>query len=169
MTGTVPRDAVTALFGLRVNTECQCSGFAHVTLGPAEYRDGVTEKAFVRVLGPGPERLIVARPDQVISQNSSTFPVIPGHAYTANTWTQASADTQGSGHLALIFLGQDGRQVASNQIPFEASTRFAGEVRTDTRGRFSFRPTPDIRRLGASYILEFPGDDVHRLDRILLH
>jgi hypothetical protein len=39
MTGTVPATAVSGLWAMRINTECNCLGPANITIGTIVYRD----------------------------------------------------------------------------------------------------------------------------------
>jgi hypothetical protein len=167
--GTVPAQAASATIALRINTECQCDGVANVGFGPIHYTDGGTQAEIERNLGQQPGHRIIVHRGEKFGQNTPTFPVHSGTPYMAQVPMQVSNESSGSGYVAIIFLDQHNVQVGNNQIRFEPSMQQAGAVFTDEAGFFSFLPDPEIRRLRASYMVEFFGNERQRYCHIFVH
>ena len=109
LSGRVPSNAPTAIFALRINAECHCSGPADIGVGPMLYRDDRTG-ATVRQAFQGPEGTAAAlvhfqaRPGQAITQNVQRFPVMPGDPFTIQVPMRTDPASEDSGYVALIFL-----------------------------------------------------------------
>jgi len=94
--GTVPPQARFAVLGLRVNSECWCSGANDLVFGPLSYREtagGSVHYEYRDATPPRPEAGLTATPEVVANQplmhlkvapnrnfgfNSPVFPVTPG-------------------------------------------------------------------------------------------
>ncbi|MFP5248427.1 MAG: hypothetical protein ACLGP3_01210 [Acidobacteriota bacterium] len=169
LSDTVPEGAVSALFILRINAECGCSGPVNVTLGPLRYRDDRTGQEIVRTFAvPGSVRTaagthIVAAAGRKFVPNSPPWKVTPGDKWTIHVPMGAAEDSTHSGYVALLFLRKDRREVSRIPLPFEPATQPLGEVTTDTTGRFALAPSASVVRLNPGFRVEFAGSDSYRL------
>jgi hypothetical protein len=164
--GNVPDGATHATVALRINTGCNCSGPAEVSFGPMWYEDGTTGQRVQRVFAEPRTGRISARAGEALGQNSPAFDVIQGHPYTLRVPMAASYNSKGNGYVAIIFLDQRDTQIANNKVWFAPSQVTAGHTTTDAGGNFRFLPPPGVLSLHAGYIVEFPGDEQHRMSEL---
>jgi hypothetical protein len=167
LSGTVPPDAASAVFGVRINKECDCSGTANVGIGSLRYTDNGTAQAIDRTLTPTPQedaggRFRVSK-GQPVSGNTLPFPVTPGSAYSVEVPMTVSHDSEGSGYVTIIFLDQQNKGIRRDQLPFDPTTQGLGEVLTDAAGRFSFPVAPELLQSGCGLDVRFSGDQRYRL------
>jgi len=168
--GRVPPNAASALFALRINAECNCSGRADVTLGGIQYRDDrsgqTVRRAFRSFSVPGgvvgQDRFEVS-PGQMTVQNTSVFPVTANDPFTVRMPIRMDSASAGSGYVAIVFLDVAGNELERVRLPFAAVERLAGVPTTDPQGRFSLRIDPATQRAGEGFRAEYHGDVTHRL------
>lgn len=171
----IPEGATSAIFGLRVNTECGCSVSSEIQIGAAEFRDEQSGSTLVRHLadrgrrwsdgvGQGPA-LIFADPGHPLLLNSNPFPVTERHHFSFHVPVDVVSGpaTKSSGYVALIFLGPDGRELARQRIEFVANTKRIGSIETDDAGQFSVQLRPSKAALSPVYTAIFRGDPTHRM------
>jgi hypothetical protein len=168
LSGHVPQEAVAALFALRINTECGCSGQTDIAIGPLEYRDDRTgqtvHQAFRPATGSGDATLahFHALPGQAILQNTSTFPVTASAAFTVRVPMVTDLASASTGYVALIFHDAQGKGLERQPLPFEPTERPIGTLTTDAQGHFALLPDPDTLRASIGFRAEFQGDEHHR-------
>lgn len=159
VTGTVPQDAKKAVVGVRVNTECGCSGPSNVRLYGASYQEGAGDgnrvpdptieaglpgwfvggngtTDVVSESGGNTSLMLRASPSDSVSVNSLAFPVDGGSSFTATFRAAVSAASVGSGYFTVIFLGNGER--GRERIPLEAKPIVRNSVATDGHGKFGF-------------------------------
>ena len=174
LSGTVPKGAAGAVFALRINRECACSGPVDVTIGPLRYRDGDTGAEVVRKFAvPGTGRAggthIVAPKGHIVFNTTPGWRVTQGDRFSIQIPLDASETSMHSGYVALIFLSMPGREVRRLSIPLTPSTLPLGQATTDRAGNFAFA-LPASWRLGAPGIrAEFPGSDSNRPASASIH
>lgn len=162
--GIVPEKAKVALFALRANAECNCSGPVNVTIGRLRFRDDRTGQEVVRTLSVrGGTAVagglhIVAPSGQPMMPNTAAWPVVPGDPWTIRVEMGATGDSAHSGYVALIF--GSGQRVF---LPFAPATRQVGQVVTDSAGRFTFVADAALLRLNPGFKVEFAGSDLYRM------
>ena len=86
LSGDVPAKATSALFALRINTECQCSGTANVMIAPMTFRDRDTGAVGHYRFAAGQKGSAVdfrTHPGQKIVQNTPHFEVAANHPFVA--------------------------------------------------------------------------------------
>jgi hypothetical protein len=157
--GAVPAGARSAVLGLRIDIECECSGTADIGVGPLRYQEagsGSTEHSFTpgrdgwrdgagATVNGSPEAMsfqIKTTPDHPILLNSPPFAVIAGADFVLNVPWRVSPSSSGSGYLALIFLDGIGKEIHRSELPLEPDWLPLGRARTDGRGYFSSRFGP---------------------------
>ncbi|MGH9961895.1 MAG: hypothetical protein ACREBC_33005, partial [Pyrinomonadaceae bacterium] len=181
--GVVPMTAVSALIGLRINTECHCSEESHVALAPAIYRevydDAVTFERDLTSQVMAPRKATNAihvtkgqangafvmhlnvPKTQRLTANSKPFRVTSG----AHFVLEVSADVQGrpqagQGLLALIFLGPDGKEVHRAAIALRPQNVLSQKTTTDADGRFRIRLADGVP-LNRYHSLRIKPTDAH--------
>ena len=164
LSGDVPATASKAIVGLRINTECGCSGPAKVDIGIVDYHD---DGANVALGGP----LLINNVDtefstnsgEVISRNSTPFLVAARSRFTLEVPMGATAASINSGYLGLIFLNARGQEVERLRLPFQPSSKNIGTVTTDWEGDFSIQLPAATTSLTPSYRATFSGTRGYRL------
>ena len=156
--GPVPEAAVSAILGVRINTECNCSkdadvGFRNVQLtetgDPATPLSGqslyqktdwqVAGRADVSFDARGGEIAIRANKDQSAQLNlGHAFPVHAGGAFALNADIRTSEASGDSGELIVIFKGANGHEIGRKAIPIRAAPESKGDIVTGPDGHFSF-------------------------------
>jgi hypothetical protein len=172
--GVVPPDADHALFILRINAECECSGPADVTLGTLHYKDAhdgqQTSREFaVRGIAAGNTGLhIVARAGQPFMPNTVSWPVKPGDPWTAQVTMGASAESLHSGYVALVFMRKDGREIHRFRMRLEPATIPLRETTTDATGHYTLPVPAALMRLNPGFKVEYAGGDLYRMSEATL-
>lgn len=174
--GQVPSKAVTALFALRINTECGCTGTADIGTGPMRYKDNRTgqtvQQAFRPLSAPGGIAGLArfrAQPGQAVMQNTPGFPVTADDPFTIQVPMRTDPASAGSGYVALIFLDAQGKEVVRLPLLFEPVERPIGAPTTDAQGRFSVVPDPEILRRASGFRVEFAGTAQYRMAETGVH
>jgi hypothetical protein len=166
--GKVPPRASAAVFALRINAECDCSGPADIAIGPMLYHDDLTGQAVNEAFRPvseGADAKLVRfdiRPGQAISQNTPPFLVTAKNPFTIQVPMRPNQRSAGSGYVALVFLDAQNKEVERLRIPFEPAERRVSVVTTDSQGRYWLLPDPDTLRASVGFRAEFLGDAQHR-------
>ena len=163
ITGTVPSGVNHADVGLRINTECSCSGLADLIFGSATYveqgqsanqvpnghfSDGLNGwgvwGAGVAELGQGENGAralhVSATPNQDVGLNSDSFAVTAGRPFTFTIRARVDPPTKASGYFDIVFLSDagEGKRVT---IPIALARKAIGETRTEADGSYSFQLT----------------------------
>ena len=172
LSGVVPPIAVSAVMGVRINTECDCSGPANIGIGALRYTEHGSGRTVERTLAPMPGltaggRIIVAR-GQPVLRNSLPFPVTAGAPYTIDVPMRVSYDTEGSGYVTIVFLDAMNKGVKRDELPFQPTKQSLGKVVTDAAGRFSFLANSEVLSSGPGIVIEFSGNERYRLSRTFL-
>jgi hypothetical protein len=177
LTGVVPSRARRAAFGLRLNTECECSGTADVTLGTLHYdetRAGAVQYAFAptrdlwRQGAASPSATgsvnaglhIEAATGHPVLDNSPPFTVTPDAGFIIHVPWRVSTASVGSGYLALIFFDETGKEIRRDKLPLEPSWTSLGTANTGPDGRFRLA----LRGIGTAgrIKLSYPGNETFR-------
>jgi hypothetical protein len=132
LSGQVPEGATGALVGYRINTECDCTGTADLSLYTIRYQTGdgsqnlVPNNRFAQDLanwnisGSGQSELhpsdltkghmldISVTTAQTSALNSAVFPVEAGTDYTVTFVADVEENTADAGYFMLIFLDDNG-------------------------------------------------------------
>ena len=170
--GTVPQTAHSALLGLRLNTECDCSGSGEVGIGTISYADDGGGEAQRRLMNanatggtngdsrPEAPTQFVATPSKPIVLNSQSFPVSPGQTYRLKVPMRATSSAADAGYVSLVFLGPDGKEVRRDKIAISQGASRRAIVSTDRNGSFQYGGKPNIQPEAIEAV--FPGDDKFR-------
>ena len=167
--GTVPTGAVRALFALRINTECMCSGPVNATVGLLSYYDtrtgqSVDRRFSVQGYASRPEGThIVAPAGQAFAPNTTRWPVRPGDLWTVRAQVGAAESSAHSGYVALIFQRGDGGEAKRIKIELQPAARTLREIATDAAGQFSFVTSADVLRGNPGFRAEFDGNRLFRM------
>jgi len=159
VTGVVPQFATTADVGLRINTECNCSGPATLALAKANYLEQgqssnqVPNGTFASglngwgiwgvgnaQLGPGESGAghalhIEAAAGQDVGLNSDVFVVTPGKAFTLIFRARVDPPTQNSGYFDIIFLNDSGESKRYT-VPIQVASAVLGSAQTAADGGY---------------------------------
>lgn len=178
LTGIVPAGAREAPAVVRINSECNCSGSADLSIYEITYREGdsgtVQRRDFSAGLrgavwgvadvkveasdqGSGRMLHIIAPPDKDARFNSLHFAVTPGATYTFTVRARVSPASEGSGYFALIFLGRDNQEVERPTIPLTPQVFDLGRATTGTDGGFEL--TANFVVQAGTIQARFPGDE----------
>ena len=137
--GRVPESAVNALFGLRINAECNCTpGSANMTIGVLSYSDNRTGQRIQRRFQSGalssqrdaPTRFQVL-PGQSVNKNTISFPVISGDRFALEVPMNIITPSSGTAYVALIFLNTQGREVLRVHLELRLGTVKIGQASTE--------------------------------------
>ena len=182
ISGRVPAGATLGDVGLRINTECDCSGVASLALASVSYtEDGQTANPipngrFQTGLdgwgvwgsgqtglsrgenGSGRALLLSAKPSQDVGVNSAGFAVHSGKSFTLTLRARVDPPTQSSGYFDIVFLG-DGGEIQRFTTPIQVATVPAGTAQTKDDGSFelTLAAPPDA---SLSVTAWYPGDEV---------
>jgi hypothetical protein len=159
ITGVVPASATTADVGLRINTECDCSGPAALVLAGMDYREQgastnrVPNGGFVGGLtgwgiwGAGQTKLgagengvgyglhVDAAASQDVGVNSEAFAVTPGQPFTLTFRARIDPPTASSGYFDIVFLS-GAAESKRFTIPIRVAVTPLGSIQTGPDGSF---------------------------------
>ena len=176
--GTVPAEARSALFAVRMNAECGCSGPVSVHIGAVRYSE--SEGAAKLVFAPeqhdwwienpasgrvasggrqGPRIEISLPPGQAFRLNSRKFAVTPGAPFSASVAVAGEEKSIQSGYLALVFFNGEGNEVKRIKQAPPATWQGVGQASTAADGNFSLTLPHGISPVNGSLRLRFPGND----------
>lgn len=152
VSGIVPSDAVGAILGWRVNTECRCAGdndlllsdlsYAETDSGTARHALNVAElvgkprtDAVELTAAPAvaATRLRV-RPNQQFMHNSAMFTVTPGARYELRAAIGALNSEGLYGTATIIWVDRDGKGLSRTNIFDDGDRTAAGDMVTDADG-----------------------------------
>jgi hypothetical protein len=154
----VPAGAQSAIVALRINSECGCSGAAHVDIGQVSYSDSKSSAVVRQPMLPNPsDNDFVAAPGQAVSRNSAPIPVTPGSPFTFKVSMGATSDSANSGYVALAFMDGAGHELERLRVPFSPATTELGTAVTNASGSFTL-PLPTATPSGAGFSALFSGD-----------
>lgn len=154
-TGTVPAAARSAILGIRVNTECFCSGANDLVIGDIAYQDNGGASGTLNLVaeatrtrgpradgvslaedgdaGPGVVRLRVA-PNQHFLMNSAPFAVTPGAKFSFRVPLGSVRGEGLFGGVAVIWLDEGGRGVSRVNVLNGGDKRHVATVNTGANG-----------------------------------
>ena len=136
ISGTVPANAASATWAMRINTECGgCSGPANVTIGTMVYKD--TAQTATRSF---PHSNYVAVSGQVWAPNSTPFSVTAGQPFTLTVPVHITYASRSSGYLTLIWLAASGQGISRQKWQFQSAVVPVGQVTTDANGEIVINP-----------------------------
>ena len=147
LSGTTPQGAVSAVAGIRVDSEgaCACDGEGGAVVGGLRYQEKATGKlelvspVSLPIDGaPASVRTIRIEPGVKFNPNLKQFAVTPGTPYTFSAPIAATASAEHAGYATLIFMDGAGKGLKRDVLWFSPSRRDAGAATTDADGRFSF-------------------------------
>ena len=177
MEGTVPHTAVSALFGLRIHAECDCPQRpTHLSLVGYDFRQRNAGGDFhgdlrawssqatpeIRAVTLGRVRVLrveVGAGRQLIL-NGPTFPVIADQPFMLNFLSQVAPESNGTGFVALIFIGPDGKEIRRVYQLLQTTWRAVVTLHTAQDGSANLPPLPYVAE--ASVRLRFAGDLIDR-------
>jgi hypothetical protein len=173
VTGTVPKDAVSAILGWRINIECLCTGDNDLLVGDLTYRedaaggvgqtlrlagltgrprtDGV-EIAAVRPSGEQPFYRVRVPRERHLLLNSPAFPVTPEASFELRAALGAIDPAGLYGNATVIWLGRDGKGLRRSNLEDAGERMRVGEVRTGADGSFTLPASAQVQELS------FAGD-----------
>lgn len=160
LTGTVPANATSAIFGVRMNTECDCAGSGEIALYDVRYTENgssanrVPDPSFANAgawgawgagqfvpsdSGAGRMFRATAGHGEAAGLNGAAFAVTPGASYTVTIRARLGAGTEGAGYFAVMFGGGSSfRETARARLTFAPqATTFTAT--TDANGAFRVR------------------------------
>ncbi|MGH9776743.1 MAG: hypothetical protein ACRD50_17595 [Candidatus Acidiferrales bacterium] len=170
---TVPSGAAAALVALRINTDRYCNGPANVLLGSALYVDQ-TSNTTVTTNVVSPSQRVVVPVGQTMPENSTSFPVTPGDAFSFSVPMQVPYSSSNSGYVAIVFFNGTGAEIESLELPFQPRQRFIGANTTNSMGQFTittkpptivmfnFLGNPNLRLSSALWRYDLPSGSVLR-------
>lgn len=160
--GYVPDDARSAIIGIRVNTECFCTGLNDLLIGNIIYaeNDRAEKTQFnladefkrqkaqpsdrlqseIETVGNGAAVHMVVKPDQHFGINSSAFAVTPGASFRFQVALGSPSATGMFGSIVIIWLDQSGKGVLRTAVslaPQDDTSEIARTV-TNQDGNFQF-------------------------------
>ena len=135
LAGVVPDGAVRAVFGLRLGSECNCSGPIDLKIDKLTFSEPATESV-VRYLRNPANVLSLSGAAPQASVNSAPFSVEPGKSYSADATVRVEELTGYAGYLSVIFLSANGEEVRRDKFALKATYREIAQVRPDKDGKF---------------------------------
>lgn len=186
LSGLVPNSANSAVVGVRVNTECKCSGTSNISVYQMAFAQGngntnlVPNPAFSQGFqywghwgngtvavkpsdrGSGNMLSVLSNSNQYVGINSGSFPVTAGSNYNFTVGARASPTSFGSGYFTVIFL-KDSTELARYTVFFSAPSIKAGDAVTGQDGTFSVSLQLPGYPKGTGLQVEaiYAGDDLH--------
>lgn len=173
LSATVPPHATQAIFGLRINTECQCQSDADVRLGTISFQ-GTHTGIIVRTLQI-PKQFIakggrtVVNRTQKLGINSSPFPVTSDTPFRMGVLMHATDASSGSGYVTIIFLNAQHQGIGRLTLPLAPNLTTIGTVSTTVNGHFGFTLPAAYTGPGFDYLASFAGDFGDRMAETTIH
>jgi hypothetical protein len=169
-TGRVPDGAATALFALRINAECSCSGSADLAIGWMQYHDDTSGRTVQESFGVPTSAIqnheltrVHARMGEAVTRNSGSFAVTPDDPFTIKIPLRSSIASTHSGYLAVIFLSREGKERLRLRFPLGLTDELVERLTTSAQGRFSLLPALDVLQATSGYRADFSGDPQYRM------
>ncbi len=180
--GSVPKGTQNAIFALRINAECNCSGTGRLAFGTPSYQEEggtivtrrfsprMEEWAGGRPLGsaiqPSGQKedllRIDAEADKPMRLNSQNFSAREDVHFQATFPVAASPDARDTGDVAVIFLDASGKEISRNVSRIEPSWTSSDHTLTDANGNFSLSKPQDGEPNHIEKRLYFMGSDALR-------
>jgi hypothetical protein len=135
LTGVVPDGAARAVFGLRLGSECNCSGPIDLQVDKLTFSQAAGDPV-VRYLRNPANILTISGAAPHASVNSASFAVEPGKSYSADAVVRVEELTGYAGYLSVIFLSPKGEEIRRDKFTLKASYRPFAQVRLDKGGKF---------------------------------
>ncbi len=174
-TGIVPATAVTALIGVRVNTECgNCNGMNDLLLGTIQYQETsggslrasysypvasrIINGAIIggEVVGGTTVTRIIAAAGQSLTFNSNIFPVTAGAQYRFTIPAATIGGTGWYGNVILIWIDANGNGTRLTYTP-PAGKALTSTAVTNPDGTFSLPKLPRNVESQKPVTVEFDG------------
>jgi hypothetical protein len=181
--GVVPAGAVSAIIGIRLNTECACAGVSDVLIGTLQYQEtvnGVCRPAFPyaypnkpaisgtgatvngETVGGTRVTRVTVQPNQSFLANSQSFAVTANAQYQF-TVPAASVGGQGwYGNIIIIWLDKNGNGIARLFVipdPGHVTTSIATTAKD---GTFTAPVLPRVGPASVPVSLYFDGGGLYR-------
>jgi len=179
--GVVPSNAVTALMGIRLNTECDCQGLNDVLVGTLQYQEtqgGSASFSFLYPPAPGSfngavvggewvggslvTRFITTSPTQTVYPNSAFFPVTAGAQYTFTVPASTIGGEGWYGDVFLVWVDINGNGIGRITLVPGPGKRLMSSATTAADGRFKLPNLPRVGPGSFPVTIEYAGDDTHR-------
>jgi len=179
--GVVPSNAVTALIGIRLNTECSCQGLNDVLVGTIQYQEtqgGSASLSFSYpsipstfngalvdgevVGGTVVTRFITTSPTQTVYPNSAFFPVTAGAQYTFSVPASTIGGAGWYGNVFLVWIDANGNGITRVTLVPGPGQRLMSSTTTAADGTFTLPHLPRVGPGSAPVMIEYPGDATHR-------
>ena len=185
VSGTVPEKARFAIMGIRVNTECLCTGPNDLLVGNFRYAESdggnvvqqydLPQEAerhsgriwngiemATAVIGGQPFAHLVVRPDQHFGFNSATFDVTSGARFDFQVPIGAVAGDGMFGDATIIWFDGPKHALGQTRIYLDRNGSAVGSAVTGGDGRFSIGKTGKSEAGGGGLEIEFAGDAPRR-------
>lgn len=162
--GRVPKGAVSALVGIRVNSECDCLGSGNFTLRDVSYREPSTrqpEKIALNRSGTTTLKLNVKRAEQA-AYNSRPFPVHEGVIFQFSEILTAADEVGTPGYVTLIFRNASGSGIERVLLWLNPAQIPLAQTSTNASGKFSFDLRSEASKADAGYEIIFHGTPTFR-------
>lgn len=160
LTGKVPKNAATAVIGIRANIEasCVCAGDTNATVGVIHYSEaGTCRKQDIAPGAPRLPRAIKLTPSQTIVWNLKQIPVTAEASYTLSAPIAAPASAENAGYVTAIFFDSAGKGLGRSMLQFRPSRRDLAKVITGADGRFKLAVPAGIAAAHAEVRAYYPG------------
>jgi hypothetical protein len=161
--GVVPSNAVSALFGVRLNVECRCSGANDVLVGTMQYQetangslqaswnfvgnDQTMGQTIITSETVGGQRVsrIITPPGATYVGNSAFFPVTAGASFLFSAPAVSIGGEGWYGNLIIIWVDVSGNGISRQYLVPDSGSVTASSAVTDANGRFFL---PNLPRVG---------------------
>jgi hypothetical protein len=192
LSGIVPPLARTAILGLRINTECLCSGDNDVVIGDITYQQDDHPRALsflsdfqrlsrghnpaaprVQILPAetGDAARLTASQGQTLILNAAPFPVSAGAAFTFRAQVMNLLGSNMFGTITLIWLDASGHGLKRDNLLAKSQFRTIATIETGGQGEFSVPPSSDpaaILRMSVPDQRGYRGA-IERIDQPITH
>ena len=135
LAGVVPDGATRAVFGLRLGSECNCSGPIDLKVDKLTFSQPAAEPVVTYLRHPA-NILSISGAAPRASVNSAPFSVEPGKSYSADAIVRVAELTGYAGYLSVIFLSADAEEIRRDKFTLKASYQEIAKVRPDKGGKF---------------------------------
>ncbi len=123
---------------------------------------GLWSKTAVLQLGSDSEGAFLhvsATATQVADIDAPIFAVAPGSSYNLAIRARVSADSDGSGYFAIVFLDSSGKEVSRDTLPFAPATLPLGTAQTAKDGSYLVQFKPQAPGTNFQVIASYAGSE----------
>jgi hypothetical protein len=176
----VPSNAVQALLGIRLNTECNCAGINDVLLGALKYQEtqgGSQSQSYLYTTATGTANGVIYTGESVggtevtrfittatqqFNTNSLYFPVTPGAQYSFTVPASTIGGDGWYGNVFLLWIDVNGNGLVRVNVIPDPGKRLMSTATTAADGTFQLSTLPRVGPGVAPPTVEFAGDTTHR-------